>query len=80
MSKDTGRAATRKRKFKPPWLQTERTKKEGPSEKMSFNVETVWRFHRKNIKNSTPPKENKTKKPQHPKGKNWTRNMYQGRS
>ena len=27
MSKDTGRAATRKRKFKPPWLQTERTKK-----------------------------------------------------
>ena len=36
---DAGRATTCRRNFKAPWLQTERTKKEKPSENMSFNGE-----------------------------------------
>ena len=36
---DAGRATTCGRNFKAPWLQTERTKNEKPSEKMSFNEE-----------------------------------------
>ena len=75
MASDAGRATTCRRNFKAPWLQTERTKNEGSSEKMSFNGETFWRFQTKKIKSSTLPMENKTKEPQDPKGKNWTWTM-----
>ena len=75
MAIDAGRATTYRHKFKAPWLQTERTKNERPSEKMSFNGETFWRFQTKKIKSSTPPMENKTKEPQDPKDKNWTWTM-----
>ena len=65
MAIDTGRAITCRRSFKAPWLQTERTKNEGPSEKMSFNGEQfenfkprkprnpiiLWRTKQKNHKN-----------------------------
>ena len=65
MANDAGRATTCRRKFKAPWLQTERTKNEGPSEKMSFNGEQfenfkprkprnpiiLWRTKQKNHKN-----------------------------
>ena len=44
---DNGRATTWRRNFKAPWLQTERTKNDGSSEKMSFNGETVWKFETK---------------------------------
>ena len=47
MANDAGRATKCKRNFKAPWLQTERTKNEGSSEKMSFNAETVWKFQTK---------------------------------
>ena len=47
MANDAGRAATCRRFFKAPRLQTERSRNEGPSEKMSFNGETVWRFQTK---------------------------------
>ena len=40
VTNDDDRATTCRRNFKAPWLQTERTKNEGPSEKMSFNGET----------------------------------------
>ena len=59
MAIDAGRATMCRRIFKAPWLQTERTKNEGPSKKMCFNGETVWRFQTKKFKNSLPPKENK---------------------
>ena len=36
--------------FKAPWLQTERTKNEGPSEKLSFNGEQFEFFEPKNQK------------------------------
>ena len=36
---DAGRTTICRRNFKAPWLQTERTKNEKPSEKMSFNGE-----------------------------------------
>ena len=75
MANGAGRATTCRHKFKAPWLQTERTKNERPSEKMSFNGETFWRFQTKKIKSSTPPMENKTKEPQDPKDKNWTWTM-----
>ena len=39
IANDAGRATTCRRIFKAPWLQTERTKNEGSSEKMSFNGE-----------------------------------------
>ena len=39
MANDAGGATTCRRIFKAPWLQTERTKNEGLSEKMSFNGE-----------------------------------------
>ena len=71
LANDAGRATTCRCIFKAPWLQTERTKKAGPSEKMSFNGETVWRFQTKRFKKLTPLKENKTKERQHPKGENW---------
>ena len=72
MTLDDDRATTCRRNFKAPWLQTERTKNEGPSEKMSFNGETVWSFKPKKPKKSSHRIENKTKEPQEPKGKNWT--------
>ena len=59
MASDAGKATTCWRNFKAPWFQTERTKNEGPSKKMCFNGETVWRFQTKKFKNSLPPKENK---------------------
>ena len=37
--------------FKAPWLQTERTKNEGPPEKMSFNAEQSENFKPKKPKN-----------------------------
>ena len=55
MANDAGGASTCKRSFKAPWLQTERTKNEAPSDKLSFNGETVWSFQTKKFKNSTPP-------------------------
>ena len=51
MVKDNDGATTCRRKFKASWLQTERTKNEGPSEKMSFNGEQFEIFNPKNKKN-----------------------------
>ena len=70
---DAGRATTCRRNFKAPWLQTERTKSEGPSERMICNLETNWMFQTKKFKNCTPPVEKKTREPQVPEGRNWTR-------
>ena len=75
MANDAGRASTCRRFFKAAILQTERSKNWGPSEKMSFNGETGWRFQTKKFKNSTPPMENKTKEPQDPTAENWTWTM-----
>ena len=50
---DAGRATTCRRNFKAPWLQTERTKNEGPSEKLSFNVEQFENFKPKNQKDQS---------------------------
>ena len=50
MANDDDRATTGKRSFKAPWLQTERTKNEGPSEKRSFNGEQLESFKPKNQK------------------------------
>ena len=50
MANDAGGASTCKRSFKAPWLQTERTKNEGPSEKTSFNGEQFEVFKPKNQK------------------------------
>ena len=46
MVTDAGRATTCRRKFKAPSLQTESTKKWGPSEN-DFHGKTVWRFETK---------------------------------
>ena len=51
MANDNDGATTCRRNFKAPWLQTERTRNEGPSEKIIFNGETVWRFQTKKPKN-----------------------------
>ena len=51
MTNDASWAATCRRNFKAPWLQTERTKNEGPSEKTSFNGEQLQSFKPKNQKN-----------------------------
>ena len=75
MANDAGPATTYRRNFKDPWLQTQRTKNEEPSEKMRFNGETGWRFQTRKFKNSTPRIENKTKEPQVPKAENWTWTM-----
>ena len=50
MANDAGRAIACRRSFKAPWLQTERTKNEGPSEKLSFNGEQFEFFEPKNQK------------------------------
>ena len=44
MAKEAGRATRCWCNFKAPWLQTERTKNEGPSEKMRFNGEQFENF------------------------------------
>ena len=72
MANEAGRATTCRRNFKAPWLQTERTEIEGPSEKMSFNPETVWKFQTKKTKKSSHRMENKTKEPRVSECKNWT--------
>ena len=69
MAKDAGRATTCRRNFKARWLQTECIKIEGPSEKKSFNGETVWRFQTKNFKNSAPPMVNITEDHKTPRSK-----------
>ena len=51
MANDAGRATTWRRNFKAPWLQTERAKNDGPSEKMSFNGEQFENFKPKKSKN-----------------------------
>ena len=74
MAKDAGRATTCRRSFKAPWLQTECTEIEGPSEKMSFNSEQIEIFKPKKPKN--PINVWRTKKePQDPESKNWTWTM-----
>ena len=75
MASDAGRATTYWRNLKAPWLQTERTKIEGSSEKMSFNAETVWKFQTEKTKKSIHRMENKTKEPRNNEGKNWTWTM-----
>ena len=50
MANDDEKATTCRRSFKAPWLQTERTKNEGPSEKTSFNGEQFEVFKPKNQK------------------------------
>ena len=72
MANEAGRATKCRRNFKAPWLQTERTEIEGPSEKMSFNPETVWKFQTKKTKKSSHRMENKTKEPRDSECKNWT--------
>ena len=74
MAIDTGRATTCRRNFKAPWLQTERTKNEGPSEKLSFNGEQFEIFKLKNQKVQSSYGE-QNKEPQDPRGKNWTWTM-----
>ena len=51
MAHYAGRATTCRRNFKAAWLQTELTKNEGPSEKMSFNGEQFENFKSKKPKN-----------------------------
>ena len=51
MANDNGRVATWWRSFKTPWLQTESTKNEGPSEKLSFNGEMFESFKPNEPKN-----------------------------
>ena len=60
MANDNDRATNCRRHFKASWLQTERTKNEGPSEKMSFNWEQFEFFKPKNKKiQSTNGEQNK---------------------
>ena len=65
MANDTGRATTCGRIFKAPWLQTERTKNEGPSERMSFNAEQFEFFEPKNqkIQSSYGEQNKRTRRP-----------------
>ena len=72
MAIDAGRATRCKWQFKAPWLQTERTKNEEPSEKLSFNGEQFEIFKPKKTRNSNHLMESKTKEPQDPERKNWT--------
>ena len=70
MANDAGRATTCRRNLKASWLQTERTKNEKPSEKISFNGEQFENFKQKTTIKSRHRMENKTKEPQDPEGKN----------
>ena len=65
MANDAGRATRCRCKFKAPWLQTERTKNERSSEKLSFNGEQFESFKPKNQKIQPPYGEQnkKTTKP-----------------
>ena len=69
MANDAGRAAMNRRNFKAPWLQTERTKNEGPSEKMSFNGEQFEDFRQKISKIPLLPWRTKQKNHKTPKAK-----------
>ena len=69
MANDNNAATTCRRNFKASLLQTERTKIEGPSEKLSFNGEQFEIFKPKN-KKSSHRLENKTKESQDPESKN----------
>ena len=65
MANDDDRAATCRRSFKAPWLQSERTKNERPSEKMSFKGDQFENFKPKEPKIPllswrTKPKSHKT--------------------
>ena len=51
MANEDDRTTTCRRNLKALWLQTERTKNEGPSEKMSFNGEQFENFKTKKLKN-----------------------------
>ena len=65
---DTDKATTCSRQFKAPWLQTERTKNEGPSEKMSFDGEKFENFKPNKKLQSSHSEQNKgTKRPQRQK-------------
>ena len=65
MANDAGRATTCRCNFKAPWLQTERTEREGPSEKLSFNGEQFENFEPKNQKiQSTYEEQQRTSRPQ----------------
>ena len=68
MANDAGPATTCRRNFKAPWLQTERTKNEGPSGKLSFNGEQFENFQPKNQKIQSWYGE-QNKKPQDPNAK-----------
>ena len=63
MAIDAGRATRCKWQFKAPWLQTERTKNEEPSEKLSFNGEQFEIFKPKKPK--TPIILRRTKQKNH---------------
>ena len=66
MANYAGRATTCRRSFKAQWLQTERTKNEGPSEKTSFNGEQFEIFKTKNkkIQSSYAEQNKRTTRPQ----------------
>ena len=51
MANDAGSATTCRRSFKAPWLHTEGTKNEGPSDKRIFNGELFENFKPKKLKN-----------------------------
>ena len=69
MAIETGRAITCRRSFKAPWLQTERTKNEGPSEKTSFNGEQFEIFKPKSPKTLVIVKKTKQKNHKTPRAK-----------
>ena len=69
MAKDAGRATTCRRIFKAPILQTERTKSEGPTEKMSFTGEQFENFKPKKLKNPVFARRTKQKNHKTPKAK-----------
>ena len=65
MANDASRATTCRRNLKAPWLQTERTIYEGPSEKTKFNGEQFEVFKSKNqkIKSSYGEQNKRTTRP-----------------
>ena len=69
MAIDAVRTTTCRRNFAAPWLQKQRTKNEGSSEKLSFNGEQFENFKPKKTKKSSHRMENKTKEPQDTEGK-----------
>ena len=69
VARDAGRTTTWRRNFKAPWLQSEPTKNEGPSEKMGFNGELFDNFNPKKPKNPVIAWRTKQKKHKIPKAK-----------